>query len=162
MSQGIADALAQVDEYHAAPARAVHVIATRHADGKVRHRTRMRRLIVPAAALLLGAAAPAGAATLAAEEAANHVGETATVCGTVASARFSERSKAQPTFLNLDKPYPGQRFTIVIFGRDREKFGTPESALLHQRVCATGLIKLYDGRPEMIIEDPAQLAPASR
>lgn len=113
-----------------------------------------------AAALLLAAAAPAGAATLAAEQAASHVGETATVCGTVASARFSERSRTQPTFLNLDKPYPDQRFTIVIFGRDRGKFGTPESALLHRRVCATGVIKLYDGRPEMIVEDPVQLAPA--
>ncbi|MGO8917144.1 MAG: hypothetical protein ACLQJR_14660 [Stellaceae bacterium] len=112
------------------------------------------------AALLLCAAAPAAAATLNAAEAASHVGETATVCGTVASARFAERSKAQSTFLNLEKPYPDQLFTILIFGRDREKFGTPESALLHQHVCATGRIKLYDGRPEMIVEDPAQLTKA--
>jgi hypothetical protein len=130
-------------------------------DGKLRGGAAMRGLIALAAALLL-AAAPAGAATLAAEEAAHHVGETATVCGIVASARFAEHSKAQPTFLNLDKPYPEQRFTIVIFGRDREKFGTPEIALLHQRVCATGVIKLYDARPEMIVEDLVQLATAPR
>lgn len=109
------------------------------------------------AALLLLAAAPAPP-TLSPEQAPRHVGETATVCGTVASARFAQRSKAQPTFLNLGKPYPDQLFTIVIFGRDREKFGAPESTLLHQRVCATGLIKLYDGRPEMILDDPAQLS----
>ncbi|HXZ01685.1 MAG TPA: hypothetical protein VEI03_16940 [Stellaceae bacterium] len=119
------------------------------------------RCLVALAALLLLAAAPA-AATLSAEEAAHHVGETATVCGTVASARFAERSRAQPTFLNLGKPYPDQLFTIVIFGRDREKFGTPESTLLHQRVCATGAIKLYEGRPEMIVEDPAQLGKSPR
>jgi hypothetical protein len=121
----------------------------------------MRASILAVAALLLLAAAPAGP-TLSAEEAAGHVGETATVCGTVASARFAQRSKAQPTFLNLEKPYPDQLFTIVIFGRDREKFGTPESALLHQRVCATGLIKLYDRRPEMTVEDPARLGKAAR
>ena len=114
-----------------------------------------------AAALFLRAASPAAAASLPAAEAGKHVGETATVCGIVASARYSERSRSQPTFLNLDKPYPGQLFTIVIFGRDREKFGTPESALLHQRVCATGPITLYDGRPEMIVSEPSQLAKAA-
>lgn len=117
---------------------------------------RMRACILAAAALLLLAAAPAGP-TLSAEEAAGHVGETATVCGTVASARFAQRLKAQPTFLNLEKPYPDQLFTIVIFGRDRAKFGAPEKTLLRQRICVTGAISLYRGRPEMILDDPAQL-----
>lgn len=120
----------------------------------------MRALGRPAlaAAALLAFAAAAGAATYSAEEAGRHAGETATVCGTVASAHFSERSRAQLTWLDLDRPYPDQIFTLVIFGRDRGRFGTPEKALLHQRLCATGAIRLYHGRPEMIIEDPAQLA----
>jgi hypothetical protein len=41
----------------------------------------------------------AGAATLSPEDAAGHVGETATVCGVVASAKFATSSRAQPTFL---------------------------------------------------------------
>lgn len=111
-----------------------------------------------AAGLLLGAP-PAAGATLDATQAGSHIGETATVCGSVASAHFSRRSAAQPTLLDLDRPYPNQIFTLVIFGRDRAKFGTPETALLHRRVCASGAIKLYRGRPEMILEDPAQLSP---
>jgi hypothetical protein len=35
-----------------------------------------------------------------------HIGEVATVCGKVMSARFAESSNRQPTFLNLDEPFP--------------------------------------------------------
>jgi hypothetical protein len=41
-------------------------------------------------------------------EAKAHIGETATVCGSVASTRFAASTKGQPIFLNLDKPYPNQ------------------------------------------------------
>jgi hypothetical protein len=37
-------------------------------------------------------------------EAKDHVGEQATVCGKVASARYAATSRGKPTFLNLDKP----------------------------------------------------------
>ena len=55
---------------------------------------------------------------LTAAEAKNHLGETATVCGRVASAHFAEKAKGLPTFMNLDMPYPHQIFTIVIWGTD--------------------------------------------
>jgi hypothetical protein len=29
-------------------------------------------------------------------------------------------------FLNLDQPYPREVFTVLIWGSDRAKFGTPE------------------------------------
>jgi hypothetical protein len=35
-------------------------------------------------------------------------------------------SKGHPTFLNLDEPNPKEVFTILIWGSDRAKFGTPE------------------------------------
>jgi hypothetical protein len=59
-------------------------------------------------------------------EAKQHVGETATVCGVVASARYSERARGKPTFLDIDKAYPQQIFTVVIWGDNRAKFGAPE------------------------------------
>jgi hypothetical protein len=96
-------------------------------------------------------------ASLSAEQAASHVGENATICGAVASAHFAQRSKGEPTFLNLDKPYPNQAFTIVIWGADREKFGTPETSLLGKQVCASGVIQLFRGRPEVVVHDPSQL-----
>jgi hypothetical protein len=80
-------------------------------------------------AFVLGAMVPAlslQAADLTAQQAASHVGETATVCGIVASTNYAVRVKRQPTFLNLDQPYPQQVFTILIWGSDRPRFGTPE------------------------------------
>lgn len=100
----------------------------------------------------------AGAATLTAEQAQQHVGQTATVCGTVASAHYAARSRGQPTFLNLDKPYPAQIFTAVIWGENRAAFGMPERALLDRRVCVTGKIRTYRGRPEMFLRKPEQLS----
>jgi DNA/RNA endonuclease YhcR with UshA esterase domain len=100
----------------------------------------------------------AGAAdALTAQEASRHVGETATVCGTVASANYAVRTRRQPTFMNLDRPYPNQIFTVVIWGADRPKFGSPEANLLGKHVCASGLIESYRGKPEIIATDPKQL-----
>ena len=64
--------------------------------------------------------------TLTAAQAKDHVGETATVCGVVANATFAARTTGQPTFLNLDQPYPSHIFTALIWGSDRLKFGQPE------------------------------------
>jgi len=63
---------------------------------------------------------------LTATQAKAHVGEQATVCGSVAGVHYATRSKGEPTFINLDKPYPDQIFTILIWGSDRPKFGNPE------------------------------------
>jgi hypothetical protein len=51
---------------------------------------------------------PAGAAQLGAEDAAHHVGETATVCGVVASAKFDANLQSQPTFLDLPSRTPAR------------------------------------------------------
>jgi len=117
----------------------------------------MATLMRSSLALLLlwpigGAAEP-----LTAKDAASHVGETATVCGKVVSADYASRVKGQPTFLNFDAAYPHQVFTIVIWGDDRAKFGTPETSLMGKRVCATGKIRLFHDVPEMVVGDPAKL-----
>lgn len=104
------------------------------------------------AALLLQAWS-ASAATLTPEQAAKHVGETTTVCGTVASAHLPQRPR-ESILTDLDKRYPDQIFTIVILGRDRAKFGTLDQSVLGQHLCATAPIQLYRGRPEMVVQDP--------
>lgn len=97
------------------------------------------------------------AANLAANQASAHVGENVTVCGTVASANYVTHAKGQPTFLNLDKAYPHQVFTVVIWGNDRSKFGAPEKTLAGKRICATGIIQLFRGSPEVIVQEPKEL-----
>ncbi len=43
------------------------------------------------------------ASNLTPSEAAKHIGESATVCGVVASIHTATGSKGSPTFVNLDK-----------------------------------------------------------
>jgi hypothetical protein len=109
--------------------------------------------------LLLSIAAPAySQVTISPEDAINHIGENGTVCGVVASAHFAGRTKGQPTFLNLNRPYPSHIFTILIWGSDRSKFpGSPELYYNHKKICVTGTIKQYKGIPEIIVRDPSQI-----
>ena len=120
---------------------------------------RLRRLreVGCVVACTLFPSAHALAANLTADQASSHVGENATVCGTVASANYAANAKGQPTFLNLDKAYPHQIFTVVIWGSDRSKFGTPDKALSGKQICATGVIELFRGLPEVIVHEPSQL-----
>ncbi len=96
-----------------------------------------------------------------AAEAGNHVGKVATVCGTVASTRYADRTRGEPTFLNFEQPYPDQVFTVVIWGRHRSKFRSPpELEYEHRHLCVTGTVQLFRGAPEMIIEDPQAIEAA--
>ena len=90
-------------------------------------------------------------------EAKDHTGDRATVCGKVVSTHYAKSAKGEPTFLNLDEPYPKEVFTILIWGSDRGKFGTPEDEYKGLRVCVTGKITSYRGRPEVVATDRNQV-----
>jgi micrococcal nuclease len=95
---------------------------------------------------------------LSANEAKDHFGEVATVCGEVVSARYASTSNGEPTFLNFDKAYPNQIFTVVIWGDNRSKFGKPEDDFQGKHICVTGKITAYAGLPEIVLADPKQLS----
>ncbi len=92
-------------------------------------------------------------------EAASYVGEHATVCGPVVSARYVPSSRGSPTFINVGADYPDEdRFTVVIWGNDRELFGSsPEIDYLGETICVTGAIILFDRIVEIEISDPSQI-----
>ena len=92
-----------------------------------------------------------------AAEAKDHVGEVRTVCGKVVSTHFASKSKGEPTFLTLDEPYPKEVFTILIWGSDRAKFGTPETKYKDATVCVTGKITSHREKPEIIATEPKQI-----
>jgi hypothetical protein len=90
------------------------------------------------------------AQTITATEASKHVGEHATVCGIIASEHTATSSRGTPTFINLDKPYPNQVFTILVWGDERASIGQiPTSG----KLCASGLITLYRGAAEIVLHD---------
>src|ERR1700739_2304586 len=92
-----------------------------------------------------------------ATEAKDHVGESRTVCGKVVSTHFASQSKGEPTFLNLDEPYPKEVFTILFWGSDRAKFGAPETKYKDAGVCVTGKITSHREKPEIIATEPSQI-----
>lgn len=116
----------------------------------------MRKTIVLLAVMLVSMAAVS--ADLTTSEAAKHVGESATVCGVVASVHTATSSKGSPTFVNLDKPYPNQLFTILIWGDDLAKFSPAPTSWNSKRVCATGTITLYRNSPEIVARDSGQVS----
>jgi hypothetical protein len=118
---------------------------------------RSGKLVAACCALGVWASAAAAEKSVGPKDAMAHVGESATVC-VVASAKFAVNSRSQPTFLDFDRPYPNAIFTAVIFGDDRPKFGSPETTLGGKRICVTGQIRDYRGKPEIILHDPSQLS----
>ena len=106
---------------------------------------------------LLAGQSHADADTVSAADAANHVGESAKVCGRVASAKYATETRRKPTFLNLDRPYPDQVFTALIWEGDRSAFSYPPESLRGQRICVKGTIELYKGRAQIIVSSPSQI-----
>ena len=118
------------------------------------HKTRAFAIPV---VVVLWAALGLAQTSISAAEAKNHVGERATVCGEVASVHYAARSRGNPTFINLDKAYPNQIFTVLIWGSDRPKFGDPEETYRSKRICVTGKISDYKGVPEIVAYEPSQI-----
>ncbi|MGA9112012.1 MAG: hypothetical protein WB290_17150 [Smithella sp.] len=109
--------------------------------------------------ILLAASVAFSADTISPEDAINHIGQQATVCGNVASTHFSSRSKGQPAFINLNRPYPKQIFTVLIWGSDRSKFpGAPENYYSNKRICVSGKIKEFRGAPEIVVKNANQIS----
>jgi hypothetical protein len=96
-------------------------------------------------------------AVIMASDVAAHVGQTATVQGLVASVYVSSKGNA---FLNFGAPYPNEVFSGVIFSSSAAQFGDL-TKYQGKQVQVTGQIRLYKGKPEIILEtlDQLRLAP---
>ena len=71
------------------------------------------------------------------------------VCGTVVSTKRSSRNNV---FLNLDKQFPNQIFTVTIFSDYTANFSyNPDEFLKGKEVCVTGKVTNFNGTPTMNI-----------
>ena len=89
-------------------------------------------------------------------EAATHVGESVTVEDSVVGVHTT---RSGTTFLNFGAAYPNQTFTAVIFRSAASRFSNPQQ-WEGKRVRVTGRVRLYRGRPEVVLEAPGQLVVA--
>ena len=91
-------------------------------------------------------------------QAKDYIGKETCVCGKVVSTKYVENGKSNPTYINLDKKYPEQTFTIMIFGQDRENFSyKPEEYLQGKTNCIKGKIGEFKGTPQIIANKENQV-----
>jgi predicted lipoprotein len=122
--------------------------------GNVKKRREMAMKTLLFAFLFSFAAASALAQTIAPNDAKNYVGKDVTVEGVVSEVHHTASGKA--IFLDIGGRYPEQQFAAVVFASDFGKFPKVDS-LEGKTVDVTGAIKVYHGRPEIILSDPAQI-----
>lgn len=99
------------------------------------------------------AAASVSIGTITTTDAPKHIGETASVRGTLVEAYTS---KSGTVFLDFCKSYKTCPFSGVIFADDVKKFGDL-SRYASKTVTLTGKISSYQGKAEIVLSDPSQL-----
>jgi len=86
------------------------------------------------------------------------IGRYATIRGRVAGTKYASSSNGSPTFLNIGADYPSsRRFTVVIWGRNRARFGAPGRRYRGRTICVRGYVETYGGIPEIEARSPAQI-----
>jgi DNA/RNA endonuclease YhcR with UshA esterase domain len=88
------------------------------------------------------------------QEAPKHVGETATITGTVDGVHQSGKGNI---FLNMGGKYPNQAFTAFIPSSSAAQFSNPQQ-YEGRTVAVSGKITLYKGKPEIIVNSPSQIS----
>lgn len=82
-------------------------------------------------------------------------GREVIVCGTVVSASLSRKGNV---FLNLDKKYPNQIFTVTIWKDQLEQFDyAPHESLLGKTICVEGKVVNFNGTPSINVERAEQI-----
>ena len=100
------------------------------------------------------AAAPVSIGTIDYTDAPAHIGELASVRGTLQDAYTSASGTV---FLDFCKSYKTCPFSAVIFADDAKKFGDL-SRYNGSVVTLTGKISSYQGKAEIVLSDPNQLS----
>lgn len=87
------------------------------------------------------------------EDAAQYYGQTVTVEGTIVQTK----NTGKVVFLDFSPTWQVD-LKVVIFPEDAARFPSPpEEMFLNKTIQVTGAIKEYEGAPEIIVRDPAQI-----
>jgi hypothetical protein len=111
----------------------------------------MRHVVL--ALVLSLAVTPALAADIAVKDAAAHVGQTATVVGSVDNVH---QSRSKMIFLDMGGSYPNNAFSAVVFAADAGKFPNL-MPLKGKKVGITGKIELFHNKPEIVLHTADQV-----
>jgi len=116
----------------------------------------MKKIIGLTALFITTFAITSSAQSITAKEAAKHLNEKVMVCDQVYGGKFLSSSNI--TLIDVGGNHPNELLTLFIKGDDRKKFKiAPEEAFKGKKVCITGQIIDYKGKPEIVITDTLQI-----
>lgn len=88
--------------------------------------------------------------TITLENIASFEGKTVTICETI-TGTFQTKKESKVTYLNSGKSFPNHSFTVLIFKKDLENFSYNPLTLKDKKVCITGKVGIYKGKPQIIV-----------
>ncbi len=94
--------------------------------------------------------------TVSAYDADRFIGEFARIYGRVFDTWYSPETDEY--YLYFGEPYPYQDFTVIISGRDARRYNRhPERYFTGRHIAVTGIVSVFDGKPEMVIKSRTQI-----
>lgn len=85
-----------------------------------------------------------------------HIGNKATICGTVVSTRRTK--KANALYLNFDRMYPNQDFYATVWESNSPNFSyDPETFLQGRKICVTGMITTFSDIARISINNETEI-----
>jgi hypothetical protein len=93
------------------------------------------------------------------EEVKDHINDSVEVNGKVSRITYLKDAKDKPTIISVGGTSSNPILSIIIPGEVRKKLGYNPLEKKYQQgmVVATGKIKMLQGKPGMVIQDPKQL-----
>ena len=89
-----------------------------------------------------------------ASQAQSYIGQKKLVCGNVVEVK----EISEGMFVNLDKPYPKEPMTVVIWRERINNLGHMQFTE-NSRLCISGLIQAYHGKPQIEVYSREQIVP---
>ncbi|MCB8999038.1 MAG: hypothetical protein H6540_03075 [Bacteroidales bacterium] len=94
--------------------------------------------------------------TISAYDADRFIGDVARIYGRVDEVWYERQSDNY--YLYFGAPYPYQDFTVILSGNDARRFSyRPERYFTNRNLVVTGLVSMWDGKPEMLIKRKSQV-----
>lgn len=77
--------------------------------------------------------------------------------GTIDQVVSLKDVRGQPTYFNMDGQFPNHKFTLLLWGSDKDYFREDVFSYEGKSVKVTGLIETYRGKPQIVIREPEQI-----
>lgn len=94
--------------------------------------------------------------TVSAYDAGMYIGEVARIYGRVVDVWYERQTDEY--YLFFGERYPYQDFSVIIPGKTARRYSyRPERYFINRNIAVTGLVSLWDNRPEMLIRKRSQI-----